>query len=63
MLCGIVRDEVQHRHGRAMVLQLEAHRGVPETRAYVEAMLGLQVWSHKLYKQAVGDAHAARASA
>ena len=28
------------------------------SRAYVEARLGLQVWAHGLYKQALGDPHA-----
>jgi antibiotic biosynthesis monooxygenase (ABM) superfamily enzyme len=31
--------------------------GVAEAREYVEAMLGLQVWSHKLYLAALASAH------
>lgn len=55
VLCETVRTEVERRHGRAMALQLEANQGVAEAREYVEAMLGLQVWAHKLYRQTVAE--------
>jgi hypothetical protein len=32
--------------------------GVPETREYVEAMLGLQVWAQGVYRQALTAPHA-----
>lgn len=35
----------------------DASGGVEAERAYVDAMLGLEVWSHRLYKQMVGPAH------
>ena len=46
---------------RALVtLSLKAHasEGVVAARAYVEAMLGLQVWAHIVYQQALADPHA-----
>ena len=44
----------------AEVINLKQHgrEGVNEARQYVSAMLGLQVWAHKLY----GAMHAARTS-
>ncbi|GCB50761.1 DUF6448 family protein [Streptomyces sp. NL15-2K] len=53
ILCGIVREQVEERHGRAMALKEHATEGVAAARAYVEASLGLQVWAHHLYKQAI----------
>lgn len=52
MLCEIVREQVEHRHGSAMLLRVHAAEGVTAARAYVEAALGLQVWANRLYKQA-----------
>ena len=57
-LCGIVRAQIEHRHTNAMDLKKHAGDGVPEARAYVEAMLGLQVWAHSVYRQAMADPHA-----
>lgn len=31
--------------------------GIDAARAYVEAMLGLQVWSHKLHQCAMSASH------
>lgn len=56
-LGDIVADQVKHRLGRAMALKAHADAGVGEAREYVEAMLGLQVWSHKLYLAALAPAH------
>jgi Family of unknown function (DUF6448) len=58
VLCRTVKDQVEHRHAHAMALKTHAADGVPEARAYVDAMLGLQVWAHGLYKQAMADPHA-----
>ncbi|GHE49407.1 DUF6448 family protein [Streptomyces capitiformicae] len=58
ILCGIVREQVEERHGRAMALKEHAAEGVAGARAYVEADLGLQVWAHHLYKQATAAPHA-----
>ncbi|MFI2368078.1 DUF6448 family protein [Streptomyces sp. NPDC018833] len=58
LLCEIVRDQVESRHGRVMTLKEHAHEGVAAARQYVEARLGLQVWAHTLYRQAIGAPHA-----
>ncbi|BCM72895.1 MULTISPECIES: DUF6448 family protein [Streptomyces] len=58
LLCGIVREQVEERLGRAMALKERAGEGVAAHRAYVEAGLGLQVWAHHLYQQAVAAPHA-----
>lgn len=58
VLCEIVRGQVEERHGRAIALKEHAAEGVAAAREYVEASLGLQVWAHRLYKQAIAVAHA-----
>ena len=58
VLCANVRAQVTHRHHRAMTLRTHAGDGVPAAREYVEAMLGLQVWAHSVYKQVMSDPHA-----
>ncbi len=58
ILCEIVRGQVAERHGRAMALKEHAGDGVAAAREYVEASLGLQVWAHRLYKQAFAVPHA-----
>lgn len=57
-LCGIVPAQIEHRHTKVMDLKKHAGDGVSEARAYVEAMLGLQVWAHSVYRQAMADPHA-----
>lgn len=49
VLSDFLHEEVKLRFDR--VMELRAHQGgpVPEAREYVEAMLGLEVWSHRLY--------------
>ncbi len=59
MLCNTVRHEVKHRFDHMMHLKKHADLGVDEAREYVEAMLGLQVWSHMLYECAKAEPHAA----
>jgi hypothetical protein len=44
-----VHEEVKERFERVMALHKHAEGPVPKAREYVEAMLGLQVWSHKVY--------------
>lgn len=58
VLCETIRVQVEHRHKHAMSLKAHASEGVAAARAYVEAMLGLQVWAESVYKQALGDPHA-----
>lgn len=53
LLCESVRVEVTRRLGRAMVLKATAGDSVEDARAYVQASLGLQVWAHRVYKQAI----------
>jgi hypothetical protein len=57
VLSDAVAEQVKHRLDHAMQLKSHADAGVAEARAYVEAMLGLQVWSHKLYLAALASAH------
>ena len=57
VLYDIISEQAKHRLDRAMELKVHADVGVPEAREYVEAMLGLQVWSHKLYLAALASAH------
>jgi hypothetical protein len=57
VLVDVVAEEVKDRLDRAMARKAHADDGVPEAREYVEAVLGLQVWSHELYLAAVASAH------
>ncbi|NKQ52356.1 hypothetical protein HFP15_05635 [Amycolatopsis sp. K13G38] len=58
MLCGTIARQAGQRHAHAMTLKAHAGDGVPAARAYVEAMLGLEVWAHTVYRQAMADPHA-----
>lgn len=58
VLSAAVRSEVERRHGHAMALKEHAGKGLAEAREYVEAMLGLQVWAHGVYRQVMADPHA-----
>ncbi|HET7235970.1 MAG TPA: DUF6448 family protein [Actinomycetota bacterium] len=57
LLGDTLHDELKHRFDEVMALQKGATGPVPEARVYVEAMLGLQVWSHKLYGAIRAPAH------
>jgi len=57
VLHDIVAEQVKHRLDQALQLKSHADAGVREAREYVEAMLGLQVWAHKLYLAAFASAH------
>jgi hypothetical protein len=57
VLCAELREQVRHRHDNAMRLKVDAELSVPAARAYVEAMLGLQVWAHKVHRQLTADPH------
>ena len=57
LLCGIVRDQVGRRHAQAMQAKQRAGQGLSAAREYVEAALGLQVWAHGVYRQAMTDPH------
>jgi len=56
-LCGIVRGQVEARVRHAVELAAHASHGVGAARESVSAALGLQVWAHALYRQAVAAAH------
>jgi hypothetical protein len=57
VLHALVADQVTHRLNHALQLRASADTGVAQAREYVEAMLGLQVWSHKLYLATQQAAH------
>jgi hypothetical protein len=58
VLCTEVREQVERRFEHAMELRAHAEEGVAAARDYVEAMLGLQVWSHTVHKQLIAPPHA-----
>ncbi len=59
ILCETVRGEVLQKIERLTQLKQHVGHGVDASRSYVEAMLGLEVWSHKLYMLAESEAHEA----
>jgi hypothetical protein len=62
VLCGIVRDQVGRRHAHAMQAKQRSGEGLSAAREYVEAALGLQVWAHGVYRQAMTDPHPRKAA-
>lgn len=59
LLFDTVRAEVKAKFDRVMHLKSHAEGNVDEAREYVEAMLGLEVYSHKLYTCAKAGLHGA----
>lgn len=59
LLIGTVQAEVREKFDRVMHLKAWAKEGVDQAREYVEAMLGLQVYAHKLYQCAKAGPHEA----
>jgi hypothetical protein len=58
LLTCTVEEQLRERFARVMRLKREASgKGVKEMREYVEAMLGLEVYSHKLYECAHSEPH------
>ena len=49
LLTDTLQHQIKERLDRVMALQPKASGTVPQAREYVEAMLGLQVWSHGLH--------------
>jgi len=49
LLTDTLHHQIKERFDHVMALEGHAIGPVPEAREYVEAMLGLQVWSHGLY--------------
>jgi hypothetical protein len=60
-LTDAVRDEITRRFD-AMLDARRHSDGVRATRTYVDAMLGLEVWSHKLFQAIRGSAHVPHAA-
>lgn len=56
-LTEAVRSEALHRFEEMTELRSHVGEGVPAARKYVSAMLGLQVWSHKLNGCVKAPAH------
>lgn len=57
LLTGQVADEVRRRLAHVMELKARADASVQDGRSYVSAMLGLQVWAHKLFLATKAQAH------
>lgn len=57
VLCELLRTQVRQRLDDAMARKAHAGEGVDAARDYVTAMLGLQVWSHRVFRQLLSDAH------
>ncbi|MGH3465843.1 MAG: hypothetical protein ACRDP9_30585 [Kribbellaceae bacterium] len=52
-----MRDQVERRLASAMAVKPAAGAAVAEVRQYVEASLGLQVWSHAVYRHLLANPH------
>ena len=63
VLSSMLREEVTHRLDHMLHLREHANESVEDAREYVEAMLGLQVWSHSIYERFHGEAHLAHVHA
>jgi hypothetical protein len=61
LLTVTLRNEVTERFERLIRLRANADKDVEEARKYVEAMLGIEVWSNKLYLTIKAAAHAVHA--
>ena len=57
VLTEVVADQIKTRLDRVMALHQQDRGSVAAAREYVEAMLGLQVWAHKLYLAATNGPH------
>jgi hypothetical protein len=58
-LVAAVRHETENRFEAMLEAKASADTGVAANRTYVGAMLGLEVWAHKLYLAILADAHEA----
>ena len=57
LLTGMVETTIRERFAQVMDLRAHANGDLAANRAYVEAMLGLQVWSHSLYEALHASPH------
>jgi hypothetical protein len=60
VLTQVVAEQAKTRLDRAIALQQHEHGSVAAAQEYIEAMLGLQVWAHKLYQAATSGPHHSR---
>jgi hypothetical protein len=58
VLSGAVRETILHRFHHLQDLKKHADQSVDHARDYVEAMLGLEVYSHQLYAAIQSEGHA-----
>lgn len=56
-LTGVLHDQLKQRLEVVNTLAVSRDRSVPDARAYVEAMLGFQVYSHKLFEAMRAPVH------
>jgi hypothetical protein len=63
VLSNMLREEITDRFHHMLHLKEHADKSVDDAREYVDAMLGLQVWSHSLYERIHGEAHLAHVHA
>lgn len=56
-LTYIIANEVENRFEHMQYLKQYSEESVEDAREYVESMLGLQVWSHKVYLAATAGSH------
>lgn len=59
LLTGMVEEEIRGRFERLMQLKMQANGDLGANRAYVESMLGLEVWSHSIYRALHAGPHEA----
>lgn len=57
ILSGIVQKEVKERFEKMMKLKKRKENSTDDAREYIEAMLGIQVYSHKVYQALMADPH------
>ena len=57
LLTDRLTEEIERRFGEMLGRRAHAGEGVDAARAYVEAMLGLEVWSHRVYSCIEAAAH------
>lgn len=57
LLTGMVEEAVRERFMHVMHRKAHGNGDVASGRAYVEAMLGLEVWSHSIYEALHADPH------
>jgi hypothetical protein len=56
-LTGVLHDQLAHRLEEVSALAADRERSVADARAYVEAMLGFEVYSHHLFQALQAPAH------